>query len=97
MPQINITIGLSAADLYSQRLLLCYLAEFDSNPERPIEGLNNLLDNLADALRLQAGETGAMLNGSATEDALGKRMVAAIRDKLPHKQAHNATPARSRI
>jgi hypothetical protein len=77
MPELTITLTIDPKELYRQRLLLCYLEEFDV-AGGPIAGLLNLADAIADKLvdDNPVPETEqALLCGTVAENALGWELV----------------------
>jgi hypothetical protein len=80
MPELTITLTIDPKKLYRQRLLLCYLEEFDV-AEGPIAGLLNLTDAIADKLVTEhpSPKTEQVLLGrKEKEDELGRKMIAEL-------------------
>jgi hypothetical protein len=90
MTRLNITLDLDVTELYAQRLLLCYLEQFDVDGS-PIAGLLSLTDAIADELS-ENGNDRALLNGSSGEDELGFKLLDELRQNLNFKPKRDVKP-----
>jgi hypothetical protein len=73
MPELTITLTIDPKELYRQRLLLCYLEEFDV-AGGPIAGLLNLTDAIADKL-VDDHPVPETAQARVAENALGWELV----------------------
>lgn len=77
--------------LYKQRLLLCYMAEYAPETcQKLIDGLQNILDDIADQYYGQTGDESAFLSGDEEEHESGiqqlRELASAIQQRLEEDQ-----------
>ena len=73
MPSLTVTLDIDPAILYQQRLLLAYLAQYDTT--KLLDGVMEVTDVLADVCA-DAGRKDALLTGTKAEHKKGRKMVA---------------------
>lgn len=84
MPKLTLTLDVDPAELYLQRLLLAYLSRFDIE-NNPVDGLLSLTDVIADELA-DNGDERALLNESAGEEKLGRRLLEDLHNNMSNLQ-----------